>query len=128
MKGGQIGVVLTLFLLTIAPQQSTFEVVNETNVDDYVIERRGGNEADLFILNYKNGSYCLENAHQVHIWCSNLNASYNDPATKSGNSCGCSCLNWVPTFLPSNQTCISNIQAQSLGGKNVNHYLISFKS
>ena len=127
MKGGQIGVVLTLFLLTIAPQHSTFEVVNETNVDDYVIERRG-NEADLFILNYKNGSYCLENAHQVHKWCSNLNASYNDPATKSGNSCGCSCLNWVPTFLPSNQTCISNIQAQSLGGKNVNHYLISFKS
>lgn len=127
MKGGQIGVVLTLFLLTIAPQHSTFEVVNETNVDDYVIERRG-NEADLFILNYKNGSYCLENAHQVHIWCSNLNASYNDPATKSGNSCGCSCLNSVPTFLPSNQTCISNIQAQSLGGKNVNHYLISFKS
>ena len=127
MKGGQIGVVLKLFLLTIAPQHSTFEVVNETNVDDYVIERRG-NEADLFILNYKNGSYCLENAHQVHIWCSNLNASYNDPATKSGNSCGCSCLNWVPTFLPSHQTCISNIQAQSLGGKNVNHYLISFKS
>lgn len=127
MKGGQIGVVLTLFLLTIAPQHSTFEVVNETNVDDYVIERRG-NEADLFILNYKNGSYCLENAHQVHIWCSNLNASYNNPATKSGNSCGCSCLNSVPTFLPSNQTCISNIQAQSLGGKNVNHYLISFKS
>ena len=126
MKGLE-GVVLKLFLLTIVPQQSTFVVVNETNVDDYVIERRGGNDADLFILNYKNGSYCLENANHVYKWCNNLSASYHDPATKSGNSCGCSCRNEFPTFLPSNQTCINKIQAQSFGGKNVNQYLISFK-
>ena len=126
MKGLE-GVVLKLFLLTIVPQQSTFVVVNETNVDDYVIERRGGNDADLFILNYKNGSYCLENVNHVYKWCKSLSASVDNAATKNGISCGCSCRSGFPTFLPSNQTCINKIQAQSFGGKNVNQYLISFK-
>lgn len=128
MKGGQQGVALKLFLLTIVPQLSSFEVVNQTDVEKYVIERRGGSNADLFILNYKNGSFCYESFDKVNDWCMKLQATVDNTVTIDGKSCGCSCLYEFPTFLPSNQTCINENQAQRLGGKNVNHYLISFKS
>ena len=128
MKGGQQGVVLKLFLLTMIPQLSSFEVVNQTDVKEYVIERRGGGKYDLFKLNYKNGSYCIEDANKVNEWCKRLKADVDNTVTTKGKSCGCSCSYGFPTFLPSNQTCINENQAQRLGGKNVNHYLISFKS
>lgn len=128
MKGGQQGVVLKLFLLTIVPQLSSFEVVNQTDVEKYVIERRGGSNADLFMLNYKNGSFCHKTVHKVNEWCKELQADVDNTLTIEGKSCGCSCSYKFQTFLPSNQTCINENQAQRLGGKNVNHYLISFKS
>ena len=116
MKGGRQGVVRKLFLLTLIPQLSSFEVVNQTDVEKYVTERRGGSNADLFLLNYKDGSYCVEDPNGVSKWCTNLKASLNDTLTK-GKSCGCSCSPTFPTFLPSNLTCISESQAQILGGK-----------
>lgn len=116
MKGGRQGVVRKLFLLTLIPQLSSFEVVNQTDVEKYVTERRGGSNADLFLLNYKDGSYCVEDPNGANIWCTNLKASLNDTLTK-GKSCGCSCSPSFPTFLPSNLTCISESQAQILGGK-----------
>lgn len=127
MKGGQQGVVLKLFLLTIIPQLSSFEVVNQTYVKEYVIERRRGGKYDLFMLNYKNGSFCRKSVHKVSDWCKELRADFDSTLTIEGKSCGCSCSYGFPTFLPSNQTCINENQAQRLGGKNVNHYLISFK-
>ena len=127
MKGHQ-GVVLKLFLLTIIPQLSSFEVVNQTDVEKYVIERRGGSNTDLFMLNYKNGSFCHKTVHIVNEWCKELQADVDNTLTIEGKSCGCSCSYKFQTFLPSNQTCINENQAQRLGGKNVNHYLISFKS
>ena len=127
MKGGQQGVVLKLFLLTIIPQLSSFEVVNQTDVKEYVIERRRGDKYDLFMLNYKNGSFCRKSVHKVFDWCKELRAVFDSTLTIEGKSCGCSCSYGFPTFLPSNQTCINENQAQRLGGKNVNHYLISFK-
>ena len=128
MKGGLEGVVLKLFLLTIVPQLSSFEVVNETDVKEYVIGRRVGGKYDLFMLNYRNGSFCYKSFHNVNNWCNKLQADVNNTVTIEGKSCGCSCSYGFPTFLPSNQTCINENQAQRLGGKNVNHYLISFKS
>ena len=128
MKGGQKGVVLKLLLLTIVPQLSSFEVVNQTDVKEYVVGRRGGNQYDLFMLNYKSESYCIKNADRVDKWCSTLRASINNTVTKKGKSCGCSCSGRFPTFLPPKLTCIGTIQAQRLGGKYVNHNLRSFKS
>ena len=128
MEGGQQGVVLKLFLLTLVPQLSSFEVVNQKNVDNYVIERRGGDKDDLFMLTYQNGSYCLQNADQVSEWCMDLKASFEKTVTTKGKSCGCSCSGEFPTFLPPKRICINKTQAQKLGGKYVNHNLIYFKS
>ena len=117
MKGGLKGVVLKLFLLTIVSRLSSFEVINQTDVEKYLIERRGGSDGDLFMLNYKNGSFCFSNADRVDLWCQGLRACLNNSLTIKGKSCGCSCCNGFLTFLSSNLTCIDEDQAQRLGGK-----------
>ncbi|XP_022777566.1 uncharacterized protein LOC111318990 [Stylophora pistillata] len=115
MKGGQQGVVLKLFLLIIVPQLSSSNVVHQADVEEYVIGRRGGSKSDLFFLNYKNGSYCIEDPNQVSKWCTTLKASYDGTVTNR-KSCGCKCQFGHPTFLSQTLTCINENQAERLGG------------
>ena len=106
---------LFLVLLGFGRLGLTVSSFDESNVKSYHLERRPGNNPDLFVVKLKSDTQCVN--------CKSLKAHFHGKVL-----CSCTCPSDNPTFLPSLRLCTSqrHLPANFTGDVKVNiHFRLS---